>query len=239
VKGDFKFEISNLADELYRHRAEPGAVEQSVSMLAGSPESEQDYESKQNYESEQDYEAQWRLARALFFIGQQAEARDSKWRLHGAAIDAGERATRLGPERVEGHFWLGVNLALYAEASSGLSAARAVLRARAALRRAARISESYHGAGPLRVLARLEHKAPWFIGGSRKRSRCYFDRALALAPSNTVTLVYAAELAMDDGEQSRARALLERVTAGEIDPEWEFENRRDRSLARSLLEQLR
>jgi tetratricopeptide (TPR) repeat protein len=216
--------LARRADDLYLRRGEPGAVEQSVSVLTNSQG------------ADREYELQWRLARALFFLGQQAEPRDSKRRLHAAAVSAGERAARLSPERVEGHFWLGVNLALLAEATGGgFGAARAVLRARAALRRAARISESYHGAGPLRVLARLEHKAPWFVGGGRRRSRSYFDRALRLAPSNSVTLLYAAELAADQGEPDRARALLERAAAADVDPEWEFENRRDREIARSLL----
>lgn len=217
------FTVTRRADDLYHERAREGAVEASVSILASAAE------------WAEKYEAQLRLARALFFLGQQADSKNAKRQLHAAAIGAGERAARLNPERVEGHFWLGVNLALFAEASGGIKAARAVLRARSTLRRAVAISAEYHGAGPLRVLARLEHKAPWFLGGSRKRSRQYFDRALALAPSNTVTLIYAAELAIDDGDRNHARLLLEKVVQTRIDSEWEFENRRDREIARSLL----
>jgi TRAP transporter T-component len=184
------------------------------------------------------YEVQWRLARALFFLGQQAGARESSRELHSAGIDAGELAVSLNPERVEGHFWVGVNLSLFAEAAGGIRGARALRWARAELKRAVAISESYHEAGPLRVLGRLEHKAPRILGGNLKRGRNLLDRALAIAPSNTVTIIYAAELAIESGDRDRAFSLLQQAIGSPIDAEWEFENKRDRELARSLLDRL-
>lgn len=149
------------------------------------------------------------------------------------------RAVELSPDRVESRFWLGVNLALFAEAAGGLRAARAVIRARKELKQAARLQESYHGAGPLRVLGRLEHKAPWFIGGNRKRSQYYFERALALDSTNSVTALYAAELAVDNGKPGEAVRLLETIIDAPVDAEWEFENLRDRKRAAAMLERLR
>jgi hypothetical protein len=214
------------ADELYHRRSRPGAVRESVMILSGARG------------GTDRYEVQWRLARALFFLGQQAGSRESSRQLYSAGIAAGERAVALNTERVEGHFWVGVNLSLFAEVNRGIRGARALRWARGELKLAAAISESYHDAGPLRVLGRLEHKAPRILGGNLKRSRELFDRALALAPSNSVTLLYAAELAIECGERDRALSLLQQVSESPIDAEWEFENKRDSLLARSLLEQL-
>jgi len=71
-----------------------------------------------------------------------------------------------------------------------------------------------------------------------KMSREYFERALVLAPSNTVTLIYAAELAMETGDRDRASALLQRVVDSSIDHAWEFEINRDRATAHSLLDRM-
>lgn len=213
------------ADELYEQRARPEAVRESVMVLSGA-------RGGANL-----YEVQWRLARAMFFLGQQAESRAEKRQLHSSAADAGARAIALNPERVEGHFWAGVNLALYAESARAPRGLRAILRARSELKRAVEISEGYHEAGPLRVLARLEHKVPRLLGGNRKRSRAYFDRALAIAP-NSVTLLYAAELALEDGEQERAAGLLEQIIASPSEKAWQFESSRDREIAKSLLERI-
>ena len=215
-----------LADQLYRDRARPGAVKESVASLSGLAN------------AERSYEAQWRLARALFFLGQESESNEAKRQLHAAAIGSGRRAASINSGRVEGHFWLGVNLALLAEASGGFKAAKAVITARRELKRAAAISESYHAAGPLRVLGRLLHKTPWFLGGSIAQGRQYLDRALALFPSNSVTIVYAAEAALDQGDGQRARSLLEGLLALSIDGEWEFEQRRDRDIARMMLSRI-
>lgn len=185
------------------------------------------------------YEVQWRLARALFFLGQGANSRDSARQLHAAGIGAGERAVALNSERVEGHFWVGVNLALFAGNGRGLRALRSLRWARTELNQAISISEKYHDAGALRVLGRLEHKTPRLLGGSLKRSRALFDRALAIAPSNSVTLMYAAELALDTGDRDRATSLLRQVLESSIDADWEFEAARDRELARTMLDGLR
>ncbi|MEW6212979.1 MAG: TRAP transporter TatT component family protein, partial [Acidobacteriota bacterium] len=98
------------------------------------------------------------------------------------------------------------------------------------------IAADYHDAGPLRVLGRLYHKAPPLLGGSRRRSRECFDRALEIAPSNSVTLIYAAEFLIDMKEPSRAAALLEKIIELPVDPAWEFENRRDKARAQTMLE---
>jgi len=184
------------------------------------------------------YELQWRLARAFFFLGQEGRSRDSSIELYSTGIAAGERAVALNSERVEGHFWVGVNLALFAEIKRGIRGVRALRWARKELTKAVSISESYHDAGPLRVLGRLMHKAPRILGGNMKMSREYFERALVLAPSNTVTLIYAAELAMETGDRDRASALLQRVVDSSIDHAWEFEINRDRATAHSLLDRM-
>jgi len=218
--------VLSRADELYRLRVTPGSVKESVSLLAGVAE------------GADRFEVQWRLARALFFLGQEATGASTKQQLHAAAIGAGERATAISSERVEGHFWLGVNLALFAESAGGVKAIRALLRARRELRHAAELSESYHDAGPLRVLGRIAHKAPRLLGGSPKRSHHFFDRALQIAPRNSVTLIYAAEQAIDSSDRDRAIVLLERIIKSGLDKEWEYENRRDRAQAEAMLKSL-
>src|ERR1041384_5281998 len=92
--------------------------------------------------------------RALFCLGQQADSRAAARQLYAAGIGAGERAVALNPERVEGHFWVGVNLGLFAQSGRSFRALRALGWARTELESASRISDSYHDAGPLRVLGR-------------------------------------------------------------------------------------
>ena len=149
-----------------------------------------------------------------------------------------EEAVAENPFGVEAQFWLGVNLALCAETKWPFAAVQYCLRAKRAMHRAIRLDPSYHAAGPLRVLARLEHRLPKYLWGGTARSRAHYEQALSLAPDNSVTRVYFAELLMELGEKDLARSQLEQILAGPNDPAWNFEIQRDRRTAQDILKRL-
>jgi tetratricopeptide (TPR) repeat protein len=209
-------EITALADRLYREREELEQVRRSLLILDCAPAV---------------YEALWRRGRARFFLGQEAKDKREARGHYLAGIEASGLAVRALQERVEGHFWLGVNLALLAGLEKPLRAVPRALRAKRELKRAASIDSSYHAAGPLRVLARLESKLPRILGGGRERARLHFEAALRLAPSNTVTRLYFAELLIECGERARAQAELDSILKTPFDPDWAFEIKRDRKRA--------
>jgi len=218
--------IIEQADALYAAREETDRVRQSVELL-------------QPLAAAGDYEAAWRLCRALFFLGQESHDESEARRLHERAVIEGERAIKAAPQRVEGYFWLGVNLALLANLENAFRAARHALRAKRVLSRAALINPAYHGAGSLRVLARLLHKLPRLLGGNTNRALAFFERAIELAPSNTVTRLYFAETLLEMGDATRARAQLEALLNAPLDPAWAFETARDRRRALDLLQRMK
>ncbi|MCA1558476.1 MAG: TRAP transporter TatT component family protein [Acidobacteria bacterium] len=213
-------EMQALADELYAGREDSDSVRRSLEFLQAAG---------------RDYETLWRISRAHFFLGQESQDESERRAHHLSGMDAGGRAARASDEGVEGHFWFGVNLALLAQMEKPFSALRHALGARRELRRAASLNPGYHAAGPWRVLARLESKLPRFLGGGRKRALAHFEEALRLAPLNTVTRLYLAELLQDCGDNARARAELETILATPFDPNWDFEIKRDKTRAREML----
>lgn len=213
-------ELTRRADALYDERASLVRVRESVELLEKAAD---------------EYEAAWRLGRALFFLGQEAGDPGESRAHHSRGARVCGRAASRDPRRVEGHFWLGVNLALLAQYEKPLTAVRHALRARRSLVRAARLDAAYHAAGPLRVLARLQHKLPRLLGGGPERARANFERALELAPANTVTRLYFAELLLETGDRAHARIELETLLNAPHDPSWAFESDRDRRLARRML----
>ncbi|OLE52696.1 MAG: hypothetical protein AUG51_16745 [Acidobacteria bacterium 13_1_20CM_3_53_8] len=218
-------EILARADSLYDKRSEIESVRQSVELLESADDA-------------RDYEVAWRLGRALFFLGQEAEREDERRAFHSRGASVCQRASQDQPFRVEAHFWLGVNLALLAQTEKLFRALRHALAARSALRLAARIDSTYHAAAPLRVLARLEHKLPKILGGSRARARANFQRAIVLAPANTVTRIYFAEMLIEEGKAIEAKEQLEEILRAPVDPAWAFEMERDRRAAERYLGRL-
>ncbi|HEX8776343.1 MAG TPA: TRAP transporter TatT component family protein [Pyrinomonadaceae bacterium] len=223
-----KWHISDItarADALYAARAQVENVRASVELLeAVAPHDE--------------FEIGWRLGRALFFLGQEEGREREARRLHARGAAACALAARARPLSVEGHFWLGVNLALQAQTTRPLKALALALRAKRSLERAARIDPAYHAAGPLRVLARLKHKLPRLFGGGHRRARADFARAIELAPANTVTRLYFAEMLIDAGDIPGALSELEAILSAPLDTAWAFETARDHSRAREMLQRL-
>jgi tetratricopeptide (TPR) repeat protein len=218
-------EITHRADALYNARECPGNISASVLLLEGG-------------EHAGEYEVAWRLGRALFFLGQEAQGEEEARSHHARAVRFCQQAARLQPERVEGHFWLGVNLALLARIEKPLGALRHALRARRSLMVAVRLDPAFHAAGPLRVLARLQHKLPRLLGGGTSRALANFENAIRLAPANTVTRLYFAEMLLEIGESARARAELNTLLSVPPDLQWTFESERDRKIARRMLDEM-
>ena len=215
-------QILERADELYAAREDLGNVRACVELL------------RHTLGELDSFELAWRLGRAFFFLGQQEQGAATR-ELHSRGVDAGRRAVRAAPERVEGHFWLGVNLALLAQVVQPLKAIAHALQAKRALNRAVTIDPAYHAAGPLRALARLQHKAPRWLGGGAVRARENYERAIDIAANNTVTRIYFAELLLEIGETVRGCSELEAVLNAPFDPAWAFEIERDRKIAREFL----
>lgn len=215
-------ETVKLSDALYQKREERENVRASIRLLedAATPEA---------------FEIAWRRGRARFFLGQEAEHTDEARFHYAKGITASEAAARAKPAHVEGHFWSGVNLALLAAIENPFTALRHALRAKRVLHRAISIDPAYHAAGPLRVLARLEHKLPRLFGGGKARARANFERAVQLAPFNTVTRIYFAEMLIEAGESERARTELEAILKTPPDPAWAFEIARDRKIAQEMI----
>jgi tetratricopeptide (TPR) repeat protein len=218
-------ELRVLTDALYAARDRRENVRASLDLLRAA-------------DAPHDYEVAWRLGRALFFLGQEAQDKSDARAYHTRGAQASARAARLQPERVEGHFWLGVNLALLARLENPFHALHHALRARRELERAVRIDPAHHAAGPLRVLGRLQHKLPRFIGGGTTRARASFERAIEIAPANTVTRLYFAEMLLETGDADQARIQLEAILNMADDPAWAFEIKRDRRVARDMLKKI-
>jgi tetratricopeptide (TPR) repeat protein len=213
-------DVIYCADELYAKRQEIENVYRSVQLLQGA--------------KNLGYEADWRLSRSFFFLGQQTG--DQSYYSQG--IDAGRQAIATNSELVEGHFWIGVNLALLAQGTRSPATLLKLREARHELNRAAGIDESYHAAGPLRVLGRLDHRTPGWLGGDKSAARQHYERAIEIAPTNTVTRLFYAELLIDVGMNERAQEQLAYVLQVGEDPKWTFEIERDKKLAAELLERL-
>ncbi len=189
---------------------------------------------KQVAENPRDYEAWWRISKFTCFMGQRA-AGPEKLRLLEEGINAGKKAVALLPNRVEGHFWLGANYGLTAEARNFLRAILMVDTVRREMETANRLGPDYEQAGGLRTLARVDYRAPFFKGGDKRRSVERLRDCLRRYPQNSLAMLYLADSLTDLGHADEARATLENILNLCPDPDYGPEFAENQAEARARL----
>lgn len=185
------------------------------------------------------YPLLWRWARLSHFRAMQAGDNTDALRHYEAGAEEAHKALTLQPNRVEGHFWYGVNFIEAARRRGWMAVARALPVANRHLERAVAIDEEYNFAGPLRVWGKLTHQKPLLMGGSLDRALDIYRRALQVAPHNSTTLLYYAEALIADQQRPKAREALRQIIDDPDDIAWLWEQARDRQLAVALLETIK
>ena len=184
-----------------------------------------------------DFESAWKLSRARYWLGGHAVDQNRK-ALYEAGIAAGRAAIAAAPNKPEGHFWVAANMGALAE-SFGL---RQGLKYRGEIKNeletVLKIDPAFQQGSADRALGRWYNKVPGLFGGSDKKSEEHLRKSLTYNPNSTATLYFLAETLVDENKKSEARAILERLIAAPVDPDWAAEDREFKNKGQALLNKL-
>jgi hypothetical protein len=190
---------------------------------------------------------QWRLSRALFFLGEYALDDPAE---HKAALtearDAAERAVALAGndgDLVQAHLWASYAWGQWALLEGKLAAVRqgAAAKIRDHAEAVVRLDPRIDGDAGDRVLGRLHHQSPSvpFLTGwiSKTKALEHLERSVRLGPASLVNRGYLGEALweIDRKRRPEAKALLEGVVAATPDPEHLVEERHAQAAARAFL----
>ena len=185
-----------------------------------------------------DFEAAWKLARARYWLGGHAPERERKGLLE-AGVAVARVATKLQPNRPEGHFWTAANMGALAE-SFGL---RQGLKYRGEIRdellTVLRLDGSFQQGSADRALGRWYAKVPGLFGGSKKKSEEHLRRSLDYNQNSIASRFFLAETLLDMDRKAEAIAELQRIADLPPDPEWLPEDREFKQKAQRLLTTVR
>jgi tetratricopeptide (TPR) repeat protein len=212
-------------DDLYTQRAD----------LAKAKEAQAKYEAALAAK-EDDYGASWRLARILYWIGDHTPANDAKKQLFQQGIEHAKKAVELGPDKADGHFWLGVCYGVYGEAKGVLKSLALVKPIKAEMRRVLEIDPAYDRGGADRVLGRVYHQLPGFAGGSEKLSLQHLQKAVEYGPRVGLNLLYLSDTYVSLDRVEDARKALETILTMEPMPDLLPETAEEQAQARERLE---
>ena len=182
------------------------------------------------------YSANWRLARVEYWIGDHTADNTAKKQIFQLGIDHAKKAVELGPDKVEGHFWLGVCYGVYGEAKGVLKSLFLVKPIKEEMRRVLEIDPAYDKGGADRVLGRVYHEVPGIAGGSEKKSLEHLLKAKEYGPRVGLNLLYLADTYISLDEIEKARETLEYILTMEPEPDLIPETMEEREQARKKLE---
>ena len=180
------------------------------------------------------------LGHTCFVLGQLApEAQGMGFYQKGQSY--AETLIREEPNRVEGHYWLALNLCGQADVGGKLLGHRLLPRILEELQRAVALDAAYDQAGAHRVLGRIYYEAPgWPLSvGDLQKSLQHLKAAVRLAPATSTNHLYLAETLIRLKDNPAAEPELQQVlksTRGAVRPQDLEEDRRE---ARRLLGEIK
>jgi tetratricopeptide (TPR) repeat protein len=213
-------------DALYRQRENIAAAAQAADIWAGRAA------------RGGDVEASWKLARASYWLGTQGPERGRRAALE-RGVAAGEQAARLLPNAPQGHFWLAANMGALAESFGMMQGLKYRGRIKESLLRVLAIDPAWQQGSADRALGWWYFKVPGLFGGSRSKAKEHLEKSLAYNPNSTMTLIFLAEIAIEERRRDEARALLQRALAAPVDAEWAPEDKVNKARAAARLKDIR
>lgn len=182
-----------------------------------------------------DFDAAWKLARADYWVGGHVAEAERRG-VYEDGITAGRKAIALKPERSEGHFWVAANMGAMAESFGVRQGIKYRGPIRDELETVLKIDPAFQQGSADRALGRWYFKVPRLFGGSHKEAEAHLRRSLEYNPRSSASHFFLAELFVDDHRRDEARAELQKVIDGPVDPQWAPEDREFQQKARALLD---
>lgn len=178
---------------------------------------------KNNPES---YEANWKLARAYRWYGEESKRKGVEgWKdicteYGKLGMKSGEKAISLNPEAVEGHYYYGLNVGIYSDGVSIVTALKEGLKGKtqSSFEKAYEIDKTYSSSGPTVALGRFWFVLPWPLNDKKKALK-FLREANQASPDNIDGKLYLGELLADLGgreNEAEARKLLQSVAESDI-----------------------
>ena len=164
------------------------------------------------------YGVYWRMARVEYWIGDHTANNDDKKQIFSMGIYHAKKAVALGPDRPEGHYWLGVDYGVYGEAKGIFKSLSLVNPIKEEMNKVLSLDPTFDDGGADRLLGRMYFELPGFFGGSNKKSLEHLLKSKELGPRVGLTRIYLADTYVALGEVQKAREELEFVIAMEPDP---------------------
>jgi len=174
-----------------------------------------------------DYDANWKCARAYRDYGKEAKEQNVEgWkdicaRYGKEGMKYAQKAIEQGPNKPDGHYYYGLNVGIYSDGVSILTALAEGLKNKTqrSFEKAYELDKMCDDAGPILALGRFWAVVPWPFRDKEKALTYYREyQATKYFAEKDEGKIYLAELLLKlkgRGDEAEAKALLEEVAQSE------------------------
>ena len=182
-----------------------------------------------------DYEAAWKSSKFNYYLGEHEKDEKLRAEAFREGIAAGEAAVRNGPNKPEGHFWLGANLGGRARLQGPLYALASVPDIRREMETVIRLDEGFQAGSAYLALGQIDLELPEMFGGNRERAVENLEKGLKFGENNAMLRLRLAEAYLDVKRTEDARKQLNAIFKLKPSPDYLPEYKRAEAEARALL----
>ncbi len=180
------------------------------------------------------YQVEWSFAKYNYFLGKFTTSDDEAERALEQGRDAGKIASRVEPQKPDGHFWYAANLGELARRSPITVGLGSVEDIKGAMSKVIALQPEYQGASAYDALAQVE-LATRLKGGDAKKAVELLEKGFELASENTNIRLHLAEAYLAVKREADAREHLDHLLKMKPDPEYMPEYRECVDKAKRLI----
>lgn len=180
------------------------------------------------------YQVEWTYAKHNYFLGKFTPNEDEAEEALEEGRDAGKLASRVDPNKPDGHFWYAANLGELAKRSPITVGLGSVDDIKEAMTKVIELQPDYQGASAYDALAQVE-LATRIKGGDAQKAVDHLEKGLELSPANTNIRLHLAEAYLAVKRDAEARKQIDHLLSMKPDPEYIPEYRECVEKARKLL----
>jgi tetratricopeptide (TPR) repeat protein len=181
------------------------------------------------------YQVEWTFAKYNYFLGKFSPNEDESESALEEGRDAGKIASRIDPQKPDGHFWYAANLGELSKRSPITVGLKSVDDIKDSMNKVIELQPDYQAASAYDALAQVE-LATRLKGGDAAKAVEYLEKGLELAKGNSNIRIHLAEAYLAVKRDGDARRQIDQLLAMKPDPDYLPEYRDCVDKAKKLLQ---
>ena len=204
----------SAGEKLFNERADINKLREAVKTLYAARNPNQ-----------RNYEVEWKFAKYSYFLGKAEQTESDAIEVFEKGRDAAKIASRVDPNKPEGHFWYGANLGELARISPVTVGIKSVDDIRESMNAVIAIDPSYQNGSAYDALGQLEMATRTLKNGTTQKAIDFYEKGIEIAPDNANLRLHLAEAYIAAKKDIEAKKHLNALFALTPNPLYEVEHK--------------